>query len=84
MNFFKFTAQISTGAIQWFGAFFISLGHVLNTLGSDYHRDFWNIFAFAIGTVAFLLWSLRVENRAQVLVCIISLVAMAIGLYSHF
>lgn len=59
---------------------FIGLGHVLNTLGVEYHSDFWNILSFAIGTVAFLVWTIRVNNRPQMAVNILAIFTMAIGL----
>ena len=42
-------------ALQWFGAVFIMIGHLLNTLGIKYHYDVLNIVAFAIGTVITVL-----------------------------
>ena len=67
--------------IQWTGAFFIGAGHVLNTLGSAYHRDFWNIAAFAVGTVLFLAWTVRVANKPQMAVNVVALATMAVGLF---
>lgn len=67
--------------LQWTGAFFITAGHVLNTLGSPYHRDVWNIAAFAVGTVLFLTWTIRVANKPQMAVNVAALATMAVGLY---
>ncbi len=67
--------------LQWTGAFFIGAGHVLNTLGSAYHRDFWNIAAFAVGTVLFLAWTIRVANKPQMAVNVVALATMAVGLF---
>ena len=67
--------------LQWTGAFFITAGHVLNTLGSDYHRDVWNIAAFAVGTVLFLTWTIRVANKPQMAVNVAALATMAVGLF---
>ena len=67
--------------IQWTGAFFIGAGHVLNTLGSAYHRDLWNIAAFAVGTVLFFLWTVRVANKPQMAVNVVALATMAVGLF---
>ena len=67
--------------IQWTGAFFITAGHVLNTMGSAYHRDVWNIAAFAVGPVLFLTWTIRVENKPQMAVNVAALATMAVGLY---
>ena len=67
--------------LQWTGAFFITVGHVLNTLGSTYHKDIWNIAAFAVGTILFLTWTIRVENKPQMAVNVAGLATMAVGLY---
>ena len=67
--------------LQWTGAFFIGAGHVLNTLGSAYHRDLWNIAAFAVGTVLFFLWTVRVANKPQMAVNVVALATMAVGLF---
>ena len=67
--------------LQWTGAFFITVGHVLNTLGSAYHKDIWNIAAFAVGTVLFLTWTIRAENKPQMAVNVAGLATMAVGLY---
>jgi hypothetical protein len=70
--------------LQWTGAFFITAGHVLNTLGSAYHKDVWNIAAFAVGTALFLTWTIRVANKPQMAVNIAALATMAVGLYKAF
>jgi hypothetical protein len=67
--------------LQWTGAFFITAGHVLNTLGSAYHRDIWNIAAFAVGTALFLLWTIRVANKPQMAVNVAALATMTVGFY---
>jgi hypothetical protein len=67
--------------LQWTGAFFITAGHVLNTMGSAYHRDVWNIAAFAVGTVLFLTWTIRVANKPQMAVNIAALATMVVGLF---
>ena len=70
--------------LQWSGAFFITAGHVLNTLGSVYHKDVWNIAAFAVGTLLFLAWTIRVANKPQMAVNVAALATMAVGLYKAF
>jgi hypothetical protein len=67
--------------LQWTGAFFITAGHVLNTLGSAYHKDVWNIAAFAVGTLVFLAWTIRVANKPQMAVNVAALATMAVGLF---
>ena len=66
--------------LQWTGAFFIGAGHVLNTLGSSWHQDLWNILAFAVGTLLFLAWTIRVANKPQMAVNILALATMTVGL----
>ena len=68
-------------ALQWTGAVAIICGHVLNTLGSQYHQDLWNIVAFAVGTVCFLAWAVRVANKPQAVVNVVSLAIGLVGLY---
>ena len=70
--------------LQWSGAFFITAGHVLNTMGSAYHKDVWNIIAFAIGTLLFLTWTIRVANKPQMAVNIAALATMSVGLFRAF
>ena len=67
--------------LQWTGAFFITAGHVLNTMGSAYHRDVWNIAAFAVGTLVFLAWTIRVANKPQMAVNVAALATMSVGLF---
>ena len=67
--------------LQWTGAVLIVAGHALNSLGSEYHRDFWNIASFSLGTALFLIWALRVKNKPQATVNIISITIMLAGLY---
>jgi hypothetical protein len=67
--------------LQWTGAILIVAGHALNSLGSEYHHDFWNIASFTLGTALFLTWALRVKNKPQATVNIISITIMLAGLY---
>ena len=62
-------------ALQWTGAVAIIAGHVLNSIGPSMYP--WNIATFAVGTVMFLAWAIRVNNKPQMLV---NVVAFAIGL----
>lgn len=67
--------------LQWGGAFFIGAGHVFNAIGSDFHQNKWNQLAFGIGTLLFLLWTMRVANKPQMAVNIVGLSAIAVGLF---
>lgn len=66
--------------IQWVGAVFIIAMHVLNAVGPRAYP--WNIVAGGLGTVAFLTWSIRVDNTPQLIVNIVALVICATGIYT--
>lgn len=68
--------------LQWSGAVFIIAGHALNAVGPAAYP--WNILAFFLGTVAFLLWSIRVANRPQLLVNVVAITIAAVGLIKAF
>ena len=65
--------------LQWTGAAAIIAGHVLNALGPETYP--YNIAVFALGTVAFLAWAVRVRNLPQ---AVVNVVALAIGLVGLF
>ena len=65
--------------LQWTGAVAIVLGHAFNAMGPVMYP--WNIIVFAIGTVMFMLWALRVGNRPQLMVNVVSLAIGLVGLY---
>ena len=67
--------------LQWVGAVLIIGGHALNSLGAEYHKDFWNIASFTAGTALFLIWAVRVKNRPQATVNVISIAIMVVGLF---
>ena len=68
--------------IQWVGAVFIIAGHSLNAVGPAAYP--WNIVTFFAGPVAFLIWTLRVRNRPQMLVNVVALGIGATGLIRAF
>ena len=65
--------------LQWTGAVAIVLGHILNAVGPAAYP--YNIFVFAVGTILFLAWAVRVENKPQMMVNVISLAIGLVGLY---
>jgi hypothetical protein len=65
--------------LQWVGAVAIIAGHVLNSIGPSMYP--YNIIVFAVGTVAFLTWAVRVRNTPQ---AVVNIVALAIGLVGLF
>jgi len=71
-------------ALQWTGAAAIIAGHVLNSAGVEVHNDKWNILVFAVGTVAFLAWAVRVRNMPQAVVNLVALAIGLVGLYKAF
>jgi hypothetical protein len=68
--------------IQWAGAVAIVAGHVLNAIGPEVYP--YNIIVFAIGTILFLTWAIRVKNSPQLMVNLISLAIGLVGLYKAF
>ena len=60
--------------LQWTGAVFIVAGHSLNALGPVAYP--YNILTFFVGTILFLAWTIRVANKPQMFV---NLVSVAIG-----
>ena len=68
--------------LQWTGAAAIIAGHVLNAMGPSMYP--YNVCVFAVGTVAFLAWAIRVRNKPQAVVNLVSLAIGAVGLYNAF
>lgn len=68
--------------IQWAGAVAIVAGHVLNAVGPAAYP--YNIIVFAIGTVLFMSWAIRVKNRPQLMVNVVSLAIGLVGLFKAF
>lgn len=66
--------------LQWTGAVAIIAGHVLNAVGPAAYP--YNIAVFAVGTVAFLAWAIRVRNMPQAVVNIVALTIGLVGLYN--
>jgi type IV secretory pathway TrbL component len=64
--------------LQWLGAVTIIIGHTLNAIGPVVYP--YNILAFTIGTVLFLIWAFRISSKPQLLVNIVSLAISVIGL----
>ena len=65
--------------LQWTGAIAIIAGHVLNSIGPSMYP--YNIAVFAVGTVAFLAWAIRVANKPQAVVNVVALAIGLVGLY---
>jgi len=68
--------------LQWTGAVFIIAGHSLNAMGPAVYP--YNILAFFIGTILFMAWTIRVANRPQLVVNIVTLMLGASGLIKAF
>ena len=68
--------------LQWLGAVAIIAGHVLNSIGPSMYP--YNIIVFAVGTVAFLTWAVRVRNTPQAVVNLVALAIGLVGLYNAF
>ena len=68
--------------LQWVGAVFIIAGHSLNAVGPVAYP--YNILAFFVGTIFFMIWCIRVANKPQLLVCLVSLGIGFVGLLKAF
>ena len=68
--------------LQWIGAIAIIAGHVLNAIGPAAYP--YNIAVFAVGTVAFLAWAVRVRNVPQAVVNVVALTIGLVGLYNAY
>ncbi len=68
--------------LQWAGAILIIAGHSLNAIGPSVYP--YNIVVFALGTLAFLAWAIRVGNKPQMAVNIVSIAIGIAGLISAF
>jgi hypothetical protein len=68
--------------LQWIGAIFIIIGHVLNAIGPSVYP--YNIIAFTLGTVFFLTWTLRVKNKPQMIVNVVAIITCFTGLAKAF
>ena len=74
------TMNLKNEIIQWIGAIAIIAGHSLNAVGPRAYP--YNIYAFAVGTVMFLIWSLRVGNRPQLAVNLVAFGLGCAGIYN--
>jgi hypothetical protein len=68
--------------LQWAGAVAIIAMHILNAMGPEAYP--YNIIAAAVGTVAFLAWTVRVRNLPQFTVNVIALAIGFVGLWKAF
>jgi hypothetical protein len=68
--------------LQWSGAVFIILGHILNAMGPTVYP--YNILAFFLGTILFLTWTIRVANKPQMFVNVVALCIGFTGLVRAF
>jgi hypothetical protein len=79
---FNFTRTQIDETLQWTGAVAIIAGHSLNAVGPSMYP--YNVVVFAVGTVAFLTWAVRVRNVPQAVVNLVALAIGAVGLYNAF
>ena len=68
--------------LQWSGAVFIIAGHSLNAMGPEAYP--YNILTFFIGTLLFLAWTVRVANKPQMFVNLVSVIIGLSGLVKAF
>jgi hypothetical protein len=68
--------------LQWGGALFIVAGHSLNAVGPEAYP--YNILTFFIGTILFLIWTVRARNKPQMFVNFVSVGIGFSGLVKAF
>ncbi len=68
--------------LQWAGAVLIIAGHSLNAVGPAVYP--YNIITFFLGTVMFLTWAVRVANKPQITVNLVSVVIGITGMICAF
>ena len=68
--------------LQWAGAVLIIAGHSLNAVGPAVYP--YNILTFLLGTVMFLTWAVRVANKPQITVNLVSVVTGITGMIRAF
>lgn len=68
--------------LQWAGAVLIIAGHSLNAVGPAVYP--YNIVTFFLGTVMFLSWAVRVANKPQITVNLVSVVIGITGMIRAF
>ncbi len=68
--------------LQWCGAVLIIAGHSLNAIGPAVYP--YNILTFLLGTVMFLAWAVRVANKPQMFVNLVSVCIGLTGLVKAF
>lgn len=68
--------------LQWAGAVLIIAGHSLNAVGPAVYP--YNILTFLLGTVMFLTWAVRVANKPQITVNLVSVVIGITGMIRAF
>jgi hypothetical protein len=68
--------------LQWAGAVMIIAGHSLNAVGPTAYP--YNILTFLLGTVMFLAWALRVANKPQITVNVVSVAIGITGMLRAF
>ena len=68
--------------LQWTGAVFIIAMHAGNAIGPSAYP--YTLVAAFMGTVCFMLWSLRVANKPQLLVNVVAMSILTAGLFKAF
>jgi hypothetical protein len=68
--------------LQWAGAVLIIAGHSLNAVGPAVYP--YNILTFLLGTVMFLAWAVRVANKPQITVNVVSVAIGVLGMVRAF
>ena len=68
--------------IQWMGTVFVLAMYVIMSYFPQLHP--WNIVMGLMGAICFLIWTIRVGNRPQMLINGVAIAVCVGGLYKHF
>jgi hypothetical protein len=68
--------------LQWSGAACLLSMYTLMSFFPELHP--WNIVAGVLGGLCFLAWTVRVQNRPQMIVNLVAITIGVLGLFKHF
>jgi hypothetical protein len=68
--------------LQWSGAACLLAMYTLMSFFPELHP--WNIVAGVLGGLCFLTWTVRVQNRPQMIVNLVAISIGLAGLFKHF
>jgi O-antigen/teichoic acid export membrane protein len=68
--------------IQWTGTLFVLIMYAVMNLAPELAP--WNLIAGLLGSICYLIWTIRVKNRPQLIINIVAMTLCLLGLYKHY